>query len=252
MSASAAFDPYSVDSDDSEDGATVVTNECNDCLSTAGRNNCICPPYKRYGLEDERCLSTQDWQAYESKQQFLEAKAAADRIIHLIFDTDSESEAEPEAAAAEPEAEEEDNGFEYEDGVEYTESFLATLQRNYVEGRTADFLCGNEGTFDDYAYTHEEQLAMLTEQGSLLTPEDSHYLLHCWKFDAMGGMPLLDLKHWYIHPETAVRINDEYYAQPIGGRKRMRCGQKFPIHRVCSENRQWTEDKLVAYNNARK
>jgi hypothetical protein len=68
MSGNSYIDPYNVDSDCTEDDDATVIVECNVCLSTTGRSYCICSAHERYGLEDERCLSTQDWQEYEYQQ----------------------------------------------------------------------------------------------------------------------------------------------------------------------------------------
>jgi len=58
------LDPYAVDSETDDDDRTVI-NECSECLSTPGKNNCICPPHVKYGLQDDRCLATLDHQVFE-------------------------------------------------------------------------------------------------------------------------------------------------------------------------------------------
>lgn len=49
----------------------VVVVECNDCLSTPGKDDCICAPSsesRRAGLDNNHWVATQDWQEYEYRQ----------------------------------------------------------------------------------------------------------------------------------------------------------------------------------------
>lgn len=78
MSGNSYIDPYFVDSDCTEDDDATVIVECSVCLSTPKRSNCICPAHERYGLEDERCLMTQDWQEYEFRQGLVRLKQEDD------------------------------------------------------------------------------------------------------------------------------------------------------------------------------
>jgi hypothetical protein len=50
----------------------IVMVECSDCLSTPGKNDCICAPVvsrsRRLGLDNDCFVATQDWQEYEYQQ----------------------------------------------------------------------------------------------------------------------------------------------------------------------------------------
>lgn len=49
----------------------VVVVECTDCLSTPGKDDCICKPVsqsRRAGLDNDDWVATQDWQEYEYRQ----------------------------------------------------------------------------------------------------------------------------------------------------------------------------------------
>lgn len=59
--------------------STVVV-ECNDCLSTPGKNDCICAPVslsRHAGLDNDDWIATQDWQEYEYRQGLLQIKREA-------------------------------------------------------------------------------------------------------------------------------------------------------------------------------
>jgi hypothetical protein len=69
-------DPYSVDSDSD---SSIVVVECTDCLSTPGKNDCICPPVSHsriVGLDNDHFVATQDWQEYEYRQGVYTLKIA--------------------------------------------------------------------------------------------------------------------------------------------------------------------------------
>lgn len=86
-------DPYLVTSDDESDAilsahahsgvacdkcvpanlhdSRIVMVECSDCLSTPGKDDCICAPVshsRRLGLDNDDFVATQDWQEYEYRQ----------------------------------------------------------------------------------------------------------------------------------------------------------------------------------------
>lgn len=49
----------------------VVVVECTDCLSTPGKDDCLCPSTsqsRRAGLDNDNWVATQDWQEYEYRQ----------------------------------------------------------------------------------------------------------------------------------------------------------------------------------------
>lgn len=48
-----------------------VLVECNDCLSTPGGNDCICPQPRDYGLDNNEGIATQDWQMHEYRNALL-------------------------------------------------------------------------------------------------------------------------------------------------------------------------------------
>jgi hypothetical protein len=94
-------DPYFVASDDESDAvlavhadyevafnqrvpidclnSRTVVVECSDCLSTPGKNDCICPPVSHsriVGLDNDHFVATQDWQEYEFRQGMYTLKMA--------------------------------------------------------------------------------------------------------------------------------------------------------------------------------
>lgn len=58
----------------------VVVVECTDCLSTPGKDDCICAPVsasRRAGLDNDDWIATQDWQEYEYRQGLYTLKVEA-------------------------------------------------------------------------------------------------------------------------------------------------------------------------------
>jgi hypothetical protein len=69
------------------DSHSIVVVECNDCLSTPGKNDCICAPVslsRRAGLDNDDWVATQNYQEDEFRQGLLQMRLKRDVAAPLV------------------------------------------------------------------------------------------------------------------------------------------------------------------------
>lgn len=84
----------------------------------------------------------------------------------------------------------------------------------------------------------------LAREGDI-SKEDSDYVLHAWDFPGMEGYSLFELDRWYVSAQSLNRRDGQYYGTPIGGRKQVRLGCKFPIHHIHPAHREEVNSIVV-------
>jgi hypothetical protein len=155
--------------------------------------------------------------------------------------------------------------YVYEPGIQYSPSLIASLKRPFAElvavdefekrSKSAfllsDSIYGVDAVLGETVPNLDERVDRLAEEAEL-SKEDADYVLHCWDFPGMDGYSLFELEHWYVSAETIHRSNGQYFGTPIGGRKQVRLGAKFPIHRIHPEYREEINSILVDYDKNRK
>lgn len=151
--------------------------------------------------------------------------------------------------------------YVYEPDVQYSSSLIASLKRPFAElkavdeyearFRPSDLLYGTDSTLGQTIPDLNERMDRIAEQVEL-SKEEIDYVLHCWEFPGMDGYTLFELDHWYVGAETIHRRDGQYYGTPIGGRKQVRLGSKFPIHHIHPDDREAVNAILVDYDKHRK
>lgn len=154
--------------------------------------------------------------------------------------------------------------YVYEPGVQYSSALIESLKRPFSEliavdeldkrSRSSflltDAMYGPDAVLGETVPDLNERADRLAKDVEL-SKEEADYVLHCWDFPGMDGYSLFELDNWYVSAETIHRHNGQYYGTPIGGRKQVRLGYKFPIHHIHPEHREDVNAVLVDYDKHR-